>query len=221
MTSVGSGKFRISRLVILGGVLLAAPLAFTVRATTIGTLAGASGSVIVPQANDPFEYWFDEQGNGRYRIFLPGSPPGPIVNSPGQVINGNLTYFLPSPVVTGDVRIWEDSARTVLSDVLRFTDAAGNLSGGLTGDRMIYFSETAEPGEAADLADTGIPTSLVVRDGGGIVEVGPEGNNGFDYAPGGPFDNTYHGISDVPEPSTLTGVALGLLTILWRARRRV
>ena len=45
----------------------------------------------------------------------------------------NLIYLLPSPVVTGDVRIWEDFLGGTISDVLRFTNANGDLDGGLNG----------------------------------------------------------------------------------------
>ena len=52
-------------------------------------------------------------------------------------------------------------------------------------------------------------TNLVPRDGGGVVEVGPEGNNGATWAPGGPFDNVYHFTSDaaIPEPSSIIMLA--------------
>src|SRR3954447_21030329 len=119
-----------------------------------------------------------------------------------------LPILLPSPVVTGDVRIWEDFLGGTIGDVLRFTNAAGDLGGGLNGDRLIVYSELPEPGETADLADVGIPTNLTPRDGGGVVEIGTEGTNGVTYLPGGTFDNIYHFTSDgiipgiIPEPSS-------------------
>ena len=67
----------------------------------------------------------------------------------------NLTYLLPSPVLTGDVRIWEDFLGGTISDVLRFTNANGDVGGGLNGDRMIVYSDLPQPGEKGDLADVG------------------------------------------------------------------
>lgn len=118
-------EFGVAHLVV--GVLLLVPLAVTVQASTdasvIGTLAGSPIGVVA-QVSDTFEFWFDEKGNGRYRFLFPESV-GPIINSPGQIVDGNLTYFLPTTVTNGDVRVWEDPPMTVLSDLLRFTDAAG------------------------------------------------------------------------------------------------
>ena len=88
---------------------------------------------------------------------------------------GNLIYILPAPVVTGDVRIWEDFLGGTLSDVLRFTNLNGDLNGGLNGTIMIVYSDKAWPGEIPDKADVGLPTNLVPRDGGGVLEVSPEG----------------------------------------------
>ena len=172
-------------------------------------------------SGDPFTAFFDENGNGTY------DPRDGTGLKTLQVLGGAgtalLTYLLPSPVITGDVRIWEDDARTILSDVLRFTNANGDVDGGLNGDRMIVYSDV-EPGETGDKADVGIPTQLFPRDGGGIVEVGPEGNNGVVYSPGGPFDNIYHFTSDavVPEPSSIIMLSLGVLGAAgygWRRRR--
>lgn len=81
---------------------------------------------------------------------------------------------------------------------------------------MIYFSDPPEPGHPGSPADTVFPTNIRPKDGGGVLEVGTEGSNGFLWQPG---SNRYRGISDVPEPSTLMSGARGLLTILWRARR--
>src|SRR4029079_9004275 len=141
-------------------------------------------------SGDPFTAFFDENGNGFY------DPRDGTGLKTLQVLGGAgttlLTYLLPSPVITGDVRIWEDFLGGTIGDVLRFTNANGDVDGGLNGDRMIVYSDLPEPGETGDKADVGIPTQLLPRDGGVVVEVGSEGNNGVIYAPGGPFDNIYH-----------------------------
>jgi hypothetical protein len=144
-----------------------------------------------------------------------------------------LIYNLPQQVISGDVRIFEPIAtNAVLSDALRFTtgsgDGKGVISGAVTGAGrtvMIYYSdiELGEPN--TDLADTGFPTNL----GTGLVvsinEVGPEGNNGFDYRPGGvpyPQNNEYFGISDraVPEMGTWAMMILGFLGLSFAGYRK-
>jgi hypothetical protein len=171
-------------------------------------------------SGDPFTLYFNENGFGLIDM-RDGSGPNPISAVEGA---SNLIFALPSPVITGDVRVWEDFLGGTLSDVLRFTNANGDLDGGLNGDRMIVYSDLPEPGTPPDRADVGIPTDLVPRDGGGVLEVGPEGSNGVVYAPGGPFDNIYHFMSDsvIPEPSSIIMLSLGALGATgygWRRRR--
>ncbi len=169
-------------------------------------------------SGDPFEIFFDENGNGQ--ISVNGGPLGPIhgVMAPDPADAGHvvLTYFLPEHVVNGDVAVFEpDSTQQILSDGLRFTDANGNLDHfSATADRMIYLSETGD----ADKADTGFGNfGLVTGFNGTVPEVGPENNNGFDWFPGG---NIYHGISDVPEPGTVILLGIGMLGMgLYRWRR--
>jgi hypothetical protein len=176
-----------------------------------------------------FTFDFDENGNGSLDLrdgsgFQPD--PGFLASDPTQAANPLvLTYSLVGvgPVVNGDMRIWEDSARTILSDVMRFTDAAGNLTG-QTADRLIFYSDS-EPGATPhDLADTGIPATLMPNDGGGILEVGPEGENGFQWAPGGLLDNVYNGISDVPETggwwSLWAFATTTWILVRWRNKQR-
>jgi phospholipase C len=198
--------------ICLFGAALLSLSAFDARATD---LAGSG---------DPFTFNFDENGNGMidFRDFMgfrtnngaleadPTQPGNPLV----------LTYHLPTVMVNGDVRVWENSAATILSDVLRFTDAAGNLTG-QTADRMIYYSDLPEQNESGpdDLADTGFPAVLRPNDGGGIFETGPEGNNRFQWAPGGTVDNVFNGISDAPEPGTTGLILLGAATLVWARRR--
>ena len=115
-------------------------------------------------SGDPFTAFFDENGNGVYDP-RDGTGLHTLLTVAGAA---NLIYVLPSPVITGDVRIWEDFLGGTLSDVLRFTNLHGDLDGGLNGTIMIVYSDKAERGEIPDKADVGIPTNLFPRDGGGI-----------------------------------------------------
>jgi hypothetical protein len=169
-------------------------------------------------SGDPFTFNFDENGNGLIDLRAgAGFQPNPGFLAPDPTQPGNplvLMYSLPAPTVNGDVRIWEDSSETVLSDVLRFTDANGDLSG-QDATLMIFYSLPDEGPPA--LADTGIPTALVPIDGGGTFEVG----DNFQWAPGGVWDNVYNGISSVPEPGAAALLALGGVAWLWGRRRFV
>jgi len=165
-----------------------------------------------------FVLFFDENGNGQISIngFLPfGAHPGVLGQDPTQ---GNLpalmyTVNAAGLVANGDVRIYDDFLGGHLSDVLRFTDANGNLVG-QKADRMFFYSDDVGYGA---LADTGIPAALLPNDGGGILEV----NDSFTWAPGGaaPNVNVYNGIS-VPEPASfglmILGGLLGLRRLFWQ-----
>ena len=144
-----------------------------------------------------------------------------------------LIFNLPQQVISGDVRIFEPTAtNAVLSDALRFTtgsgDGQGVISGAATGAGrtvMIYYSDLALGSEHSDLADTGFPTNLGTGLAVSIAEVGPEGNNGFDYQPGGvpyPKNNEYFGISDstVPEMGTWAMMIVGFLGLSFAGYRR-
>ena len=125
-----------------------------------------------------------------------------------------LTYFLPvavTPVGNGTVQVLEPVTGG-LSDAIRFTDANGVLTG-CTADRMIYYSDNTDGG--TDLADTGFPANLTTGEQGGpVTEIGPEGNNHFQYVASGA--NVYNGVSDVPEPGTLFLLGIGLISFLAR-----
>src|SRR4051794_25761472 len=75
-------------------------------------------------SGDPFEIWFDENGHSSIRL-LPDGPITPgsyqyAADPTGGVAGNVLIYALPESVNPGDVRVWEDSAATILSDVMRF-----------------------------------------------------------------------------------------------------
>jgi hypothetical protein len=166
---------------------------------------------------DPFIFNFDENGNGIISIdggpFIPNR--GSLQADPSNGGKLALTYFLPAsqvPVEEGDVLIYESPG--VLSDVIRFTDADGNLSFG-TGDRMIFYSDLDEADLA--LADTGFPSNLDLTSIS-VNETGPEGANGFTYG----TPNVYNGASDVPvpEPGSLIVLTSGLLGLALASFRR-
>jgi hypothetical protein len=155
----------------------------------------------------------DERGNG----FTNGLPiqfalqPDP---GPGGATNA-LTYFpLPFAGVVGDVLLSDPEQLT--SDLIRFN---GNGT-------LVFYSNNlpdgAEPGDIADVG-VGVVQSNLVQ----IAEIGPEGNNGATYTPGpgqpgyDPINlPTYVFISDIPEPTTVILVGLGLAGLLAFCHRR-
>src|SRR4051794_3761269 len=106
---------------------------------------------------DPFSITFDENGNATY--VQNGLPTvhhitGTLMFDPtccaGGVPKLVLAFALPEPVVAGTVIIPEPAASGGgTSDVLRFTDATGKLTG-VTNPAttiMIYYSDLPAPGE--------------------------------------------------------------------------
>jgi hypothetical protein len=193
----------------------------------VRALPGASTTIPV----GPFLLRFDENFNAT--ISVNGGPPTTLVGTLAAdpavpVVVGlplALTFMLPEPVVSGDVSFTE-TAGAPPSDWLRFTDAAGNISGvGTgTGSRMLFYSNL-ETGETNPLpADHAFPENLGSGLTVSMLETGVEGNNGFDYRPGGvayPNNNEYIGISDpVPEPETYALMLAGLGVVSLAARRR-
>jgi hypothetical protein len=213
----------------------------------LGLVLGASGSahavvVFLPGQSvaeeavvvDPFLVKFDENGNAT--ISQNGGPATTLVGTllPDPANKGGpmaLTYKLPERVISGDVSFSEPAPGTGISDWLRFTDAQGTISGDVTDPAstvMIFYSDL-EPGESnPDLADVGFPTNLGTGLAAHEQEIGAEGNNGFDYRPGGvpaPQNNEYIGISDravaTPEPASLVLLGGGLAALgLLRRRHR-
>lgn len=205
---------------LIGSLAVAVP-------TDVGAQQLAPGlSALTPVG--PFLLTFDENGhatiaiNGGLATTLTGilavDPSAPA--GAGQQLA--LTYMLPEPVVTGDVSFAEPNGG--ISDWIRFTDAAGTISGAATGagPRMLFYSEF-EVGEVnAELADRGFPTNIGTGNFVARLEVGVEGNNGFNYLPGAPYpqNNQYVGVSDVPEPETYAMLLAGLGLMGFVARRR-
>jgi hypothetical protein len=181
-----------------------------------------------PAGDDPWVFVFDENGHGVISIdhgpfhTLNG---GLMADPSGSGLGLVLTYLLPSVVAAGDVEISEPAASGGgLSDVIRFTNANGALVGAVA-DRMIYYSDTSPNDPGTDLADVPHPPNNL---GAGAIfpvaipEIGPEGNNGFNYGPtvSPGLLNTYIGISDTPEPSTMALAGLGALGMIGYAVRR-
>src|SRR3954463_13056768 len=98
-------------------------------ATALGLALGGATASAAPLASgmgvggpasaaDPT---FDELGNSdTYTSIIAPDPTGGVA---GNV----LIYLLPGLVTAGDARIFEDASRTTLSDLLRFTNAAGQV----------------------------------------------------------------------------------------------
>ena len=132
--------------IALAGILLA------LAVTPVQAAVGGGG--------DAFVVTFDENGHGFININGTGFVPlnGALAPDPSHSgIAMALTYFLPAAaglVGNGDVAI--SNAVEGLGDVIRFTDAAGNLTGG-TANRMIYYSDIVLGDAGDDLADTPIP----------------------------------------------------------------
>jgi hypothetical protein len=175
---------------------------------------------------DPFLLSFDE--NGHATIAVNGGPATPLTgtliadpSNPCPNCASVLAYALPEPVITGTLSILEPATLGGgISDVLRFTDATGTISGVATGvgPEMIYYS------------DVGLPANLTAGNFlvGPTEEVGADGYSEFEYKPGGvpyPQNNEYYyagsGGAAVPEPASLTslGSFIAAMGLMVRCRR--
>jgi hypothetical protein len=174
----------------------------------------------------PFLLTFDE--NGHATISVNGGPATPLTgvliedpSNPCPNCAPVLAYSLPEAVITGTVSIFEPAALGGgISEVLRFTDAAGTISGAATGagPEMIYYSEAWLPENLSAGNFLAGPTE----------EVGANGYSEFEYQPGGvpyPGNNEYYyagsGGAAVPEPASLTclGGFIAAMGIMVRRRR--
>jgi hypothetical protein len=229
----------LSTLLAAGFSITGGTAAFAGVALLPGFCAG-NGCLDGAATKDPMLVKFDENGNAT--ISVNGGPSMTLVGSlgadPSVPANpGNLLveiYKLPQQVISGDVRILEPGPGiSPLSDALRFTtlsgDGKGVINGSVTGAGqtvMIYYSDLAagDPDDNAK-ADTGFPRNLGTGLATSIFEVGAEGNNGFDYRPGGvpyPLNNEYVGISDstVPEMGTWAMMIVGFLGLSFAGYRK-
>jgi hypothetical protein len=210
---------RILKIALVGGLVLVGGTS----AKALPLLDPGSSSL------EPFLLSFDE--NGHATIAVNGGPETPLTgafisdpSNPCANCAPVLAYPLPEPVITGTVSILEPAALGGgISEVLRFSDAVGTISGAATGagPEMIYYP------------DAGLPANLTAGNflAGPTEEVGAGGYSEFEYQPVGvPYsqNNAYYyagsGGAAVPEPASLTCLgsfiaAMGLLASLRRWAR--
>jgi hypothetical protein len=160
---------------------------------------------------------FNENGNGWWDN---GQNGGTLVSGTGVCPVGNanwstLYYVLPSPVVEGDLVLYESEFD--VSDVLRFTNV-NNVG------RVYVYSDTDEGVDS--LADTGLPSGFLPNSAGtaeveidngwsafGVVWVPSSGMPGYMSD-----DVAYVFISDVPEPATICLLGIGALSLIRRKK---
>ncbi|HEV3136748.1 MAG TPA: PEP-CTERM sorting domain-containing protein [Pirellulales bacterium] len=183
-------------------------------------VACGSANIALAQAPGPgssapgtpgYTLTFDEAGNS----LLNGGPnPLPVVPIPG----GGIEFFLPGPVVPGDVLVRGlsdiSAVNNGVSDLLSFSNNTANQG------ILSYFSliDDSSPPDLADVSAFNLNTPF------GVTEFGPEGLNKFQWIPdpNNVFSPVYNGVSDglVPEPSTFIMGGLGLIALFLICRRR-
>jgi PEP-CTERM motif-containing protein len=180
--------------------------------TILGSVSKVMAQPGAPLNGASFVLNFDERG----KSLLNGGPnPNPVV----LVAGGGIQYFLPGPVTPGQILI--NLSTDVVnpgsngdSDLLTFSNAgtAANPIGVLLYESLIDDATETDP---ADVPRLNYLAPIIT-----IPEIGPEGNNGFQWIAGGA---TYNGVSDaaqVPEPSTFVLSGLGLTALCGLAYRR-
>ena len=159
---------------------------------------------------------FDENGNGAIDGAAWTGTVGLMADPTNGVAGNVLTYMLPPNMlaVQGDIVIYEPGG-VIIGDVLRFTNAAGSLSGGGFDDRVIFYSTAG----GSDLADTGLPTNGT--DVFGYTTENADGSFSF-------FSGfaVYSGTSDsssaaVPAPTSLVMslILFGMFGMVWLHKR--
>ena len=177
--------------------------------------------VAVMPASAAFDFYIAnifENGTGTISIdngpFNPFT--GSLVSDPSSNIGiPVLTWTFASggwnaPVPNGDLFIQENGSG-VISDIVRFTDGNGRLTG-VTATQMIFYSL----GGGIDAADTGFPSNAGTGTTFGPVSEALDGT--FTFTQG---LSTIHGSSpEVPEPATwsLSLIGISLLAVLFRKR---
>jgi hypothetical protein len=162
----------------------------------------------------------DENGNGRLtntagaNIALSFA----LQNDPGPGgLDNVLTYSLVSPpsLTAGDVLFSGEPGLAFGGDIVRFNPTERCVDG--TIGCLVFYSDNIPIADS--LADTSGPPLDLYPNTTTVLEMGPEGNNFAIYTPlpgqpgfvaGAAGPVTYTLISDVPEPSSLAILVVGL-----------